>query len=219
MRGSSSGPNYDADSVAQAMEAVRAQMPADSAAAHGLIIDCSHGNSGKDDVRQAHVVREIAGRVAQGEPGITGIMMESFLEGGNQPAAPLNQLVYGKSITDKCLSWPVTEQLLHELAEAPLVLQAVGTEPDDLRREGTESAQRRDDAFADGGRVAGTVARERDLAGDAAGEQQGDDDGDDDGVAAFHATTPSRSLSAAICPPSPITVSESPAKNENSGPT
>lgn len=56
LRGSSSGPNYDADSVAQAMEAVRAQMPADSAAAHGLIIDCSHGNSGKDDVRQAHVV-------------------------------------------------------------------------------------------------------------------------------------------------------------------
>lgn len=118
LRGSSSGPNYDADSVAQAMEAVRAQMPADSAVAHGLIIDCSHGNSGKDDVRQAHVVREIAERVAQGEPGITGIMMESFLEGGNQPAAPLNQLVYGKSITDKCLSWPVTEQLLHELAEA-----------------------------------------------------------------------------------------------------
>lgn len=118
LRGSSSGPNYDADSVAQAMEAVRAQMPTDSAAAHGLIIDCSHGNSGKDDVRQAHVVREIAERVAQGEPGITGIMMESFLEGGNQPAAPLNQLVYGKSITDKCLSWPVTEQLLHELAEA-----------------------------------------------------------------------------------------------------
>lgn len=118
LRGSSSGPNYDADSVAQAMEAVRAQMPADSAAAHGLIIDCSHGNSGKDDVRQAHVVREIAERVAQGEPGITGIMMESFLEGGNQLAAPLNQLVYGKSITDKCLSWPVTEQLLHELAEA-----------------------------------------------------------------------------------------------------
>ncbi|ASW23733.1 3-deoxy-7-phosphoheptulonate synthase [Bifidobacterium pseudolongum] len=118
LRGSSSGPNYDADSVAQAMEAVRAQMPADSAAAHGLIIDCSHGNSGKDDVRQTHVVREIAERVAQGEPGITGIMMESFLEGGNQPAAPLNQLVYGKSITDKCLSWPVTEQLLHELAEA-----------------------------------------------------------------------------------------------------
>ena len=118
LRGSSTGPNYDAGSVAQSMDAIRAQMPADSAAAHGLIIDCSHGNSGKDDVRQAHVVREIAERVAQGEPGITGIMMESFLEGGNQPAAPLNQLVYGKSITDKCLSWPVTEQLLHELAEA-----------------------------------------------------------------------------------------------------
>lgn len=118
LRGSSHGPNYDTQSVAQAMADVRAQMPADSAAAHGLIVDCSHGNSGKDDVRQAQVVRDIAARIAQGEHGITGVMMESFIEGGNQPAAPLNQLTYGQSITDKCVSWPVTEQLLRELAQA-----------------------------------------------------------------------------------------------------
>ena len=118
LRGSSHGPNYDAASVAKAMDTIRAEMPADSAAAHGLIVDCSHGNSGKDEHRQAQVVRDIAGRIARGEQGITGIMMESFIEGGNQKAAPLDQLVYGKSITDKCLSWNTTEQLLRELAHA-----------------------------------------------------------------------------------------------------
>ncbi|NMM94548.1 3-deoxy-7-phosphoheptulonate synthase [Bifidobacterium oedipodis] len=118
LRGSSSGPNYDADSVATALEMIRDRMPADSAAAHGLIVDCSHGNSGKDEHRQAEVVRNIAARIAAGEQGITGIMMESFIEGGNQPAAPLNQLTYGQSITDKCISWPDTEALLRELAEA-----------------------------------------------------------------------------------------------------
>ena len=80
--------------------------------------DCSHGNSGKDEHRQAEVVRNIASRIAAGEQGITGIMMESFIEGGNQKAAPLDQLVYGKSITDKCISWEETEALLRELAEA-----------------------------------------------------------------------------------------------------
>ncbi len=118
LRGSSSGPNYDADSIAHAMERIRGTMPADSAAAHGVVVDCSHGNSGKDEHRQAEVVRDVARRIAQGEEGITGIMMESFIEGGNQKAAPLNELEYGKSITDKCLSWNTTEQLLRELAQA-----------------------------------------------------------------------------------------------------
>ena len=118
LRGSSSGPNYGAKDVAAALEAIRARVPAGSAAAHGVIVDCSHGNSGKDEVRQAAVVRDIAARLAAGERGITGVMMESFLEGGNQSAAPLDRLVYGKSITDRCLSWPDTERLLRELAEA-----------------------------------------------------------------------------------------------------
>ena len=118
LRGSSHGPNYSPEDIAAAMETIRGRMPADSAAAHGLIVDCSHGNSGKDEHRQAQVVRQIARRVAAGERGITGVMMESFIEGGNQPAAPLDQLVYGKSITDKCISWPETERLLRELADA-----------------------------------------------------------------------------------------------------
>lgn len=118
LRGSGRGPNYDAASVRNAMEEIRSHMPEGSAAAHGVVIDCSHGNSGKDERRQAQVVRDIAARVAQGESGLTGVMMESFLEGGNQPPAPLERLVYGQSITDRCISWPETERLLHELAQA-----------------------------------------------------------------------------------------------------
>ena len=118
LRGSSSGPNYDAESVANAMKLIREEMPVESAAAHGLIVDCSHGNSGKDEHRQVEVVRNIASRIAEGEEGITGIMMESFIEGGSQKPAPLAELTYGQSITDKCLSWQITEALLRELAQA-----------------------------------------------------------------------------------------------------
>ncbi len=118
LRGSIHGPNYDAKSVSDALAIIRKTMPADSAAACGLIVDCSHGNSGKDDVQQARVVRNIAGRIAQGERGIAGIMMESFIEPGNQPEGPLDTLVYGKSITDKCIGWDETEKLLFELAES-----------------------------------------------------------------------------------------------------
>ena len=118
LRGSSHGPNYSAQDVAAAMMQIRSVMPPDSACAHGLIIDCSHGNSGKDEIRQAQVVRDVAARLAQGESGITGFMMESFIEGGNQKPAPLNQLVYGKSVTDRCIAWAETDVLLHELAAA-----------------------------------------------------------------------------------------------------
>ena len=118
LRGSSHGPNYDAGSIAAAMAEARAEMPEGSAAVCGLVVDCSHGNSGKDEGRQAEVVRELAARIGAGEPGIAGLMMESFIEGGNQPAGPLDTLVYGRSITDRCISWADTEVLLRALARA-----------------------------------------------------------------------------------------------------
>ena len=118
LRGSSHSPNYDAGSIAAAMAEARAEMPEGSAAVCGLVVDCSHGNSGKDEGRQAEVVRELAARIGEGEPGIAGLMMESFIEGGSQPAGPLDTLVYGRSITDRCISWPDTEVLLRDLARA-----------------------------------------------------------------------------------------------------
>ena len=67
---------------------------------------------------EAEVIENIASRIADGEPGILGVMMESFLKGGHQKPAPLDQLVYGQSVTDSCVPWERTEELLHTLADA-----------------------------------------------------------------------------------------------------
>lgn len=117
LRGSSHGPNYDPESVAAALEALKASK-ASGPSEHGLVIDAAHGNCGKDENREAEVVEEIAARIADGEQGILGVMMESFLKGGHQKPAPLDQLVYGQSITDACVPWERTERLLHTLADA-----------------------------------------------------------------------------------------------------
>jgi 3-deoxy-7-phosphoheptulonate synthase len=81
-----------------------------------LMIDASHGNSEKDYKRQPLVVREVAAQLAQGEAGITGMMMESFLVDGRQDLRDPRQLVYGQSITDACLGWDATVPVLQELA-------------------------------------------------------------------------------------------------------
>ena len=117
LRGSSHGPNYDPESVAAALEALKASK-ASGPSEHGLVIDAAHGNCGKDENREAEVIEEIAARIADGEQGTLGVMMESFLKGGHQKPAPLDQLVYGQSITDACVPWDRTEQLLHTLADA-----------------------------------------------------------------------------------------------------
>ena len=117
LRGSSHGPNYDPESVAAALEALKASK-ASGPSEHGLVIDAAHGNCGKDENREAEVVEEIAARIAAGEQGILGLMIESLLKGGHQKPAPLDQLVYGQSITDACVPWDRTEQLLHTLADA-----------------------------------------------------------------------------------------------------
>ncbi len=117
LRGSSSGPNYDPVSVARALDDLKASKAA-GPSDHGLIIDAAHGNCGKDEVVEAQVIEDIASRVAAGERGILGIMMESFLVGGHQDPAPLDQLVYGQSVTDACVPWDRTEQVLRKLADA-----------------------------------------------------------------------------------------------------
>ena len=117
LRGSSSGPNYDPVSVARALDDLKASKAA-GPTDHGLIIDAAHGNCGKDEVVEAQVIEDIASRVAAGERGILGIMMESFLVAGHQGPAPLDQLVYGQSVTDACVPWDRTEQVLRKLADA-----------------------------------------------------------------------------------------------------
>jgi 3-deoxy-7-phosphoheptulonate synthase len=115
LRGGSGGPNYSAADVIAALGKLRA-----AGLPERLIIDASHGNSGKSHLRQAEVVSEIAARVAGGERGIAGLMLESFLVAGRQELE-LGQraaLTHGQSITDACLSWDTTSALLDELAGA-----------------------------------------------------------------------------------------------------
>ncbi|MFC5993927.1 3-deoxy-7-phosphoheptulonate synthase [Pseudonocardia hispaniensis] len=111
LRGGAAGPNYDAPRVADTMGLLRAaQLP------ERVIVDASHGNSGKDHTRQPGVVRDLAARIAAGERGIVGIMMESFLVAGRQDLGPA--MTRGQSITDACLDWDTTAALLDELADA-----------------------------------------------------------------------------------------------------
>jgi 3-deoxy-7-phosphoheptulonate synthase len=113
LRGGQSGPNHDAMSVQKTLAALR-----DAGIAPRLMIDTSHGNSDKDHGRQPAVARDIAAQIAQGETGIIGVMMESFLVDGRQDLVDRARLVYGKSVTDACLGWDQTVPVLHELADA-----------------------------------------------------------------------------------------------------
>jgi len=113
LRGGATGPNYDAMSVQKTLSALR-----DAGMPPRVMVDASHGNSEKDYKRQAQVVRDVAAQVAQGEMGIAGMMMESFLVDGRQDLRDPAALVYGQSITDACMGWDMTVPVLNELAAA-----------------------------------------------------------------------------------------------------
>lgn len=110
LRGGRRDPNHDAASVAAARALLqRAGLP------ERLVIDASHGNSRKDHVRQVEVAREIGAQVAAGDASIVGVMLESFLVAGKQAPAP-GGLTYGQSVTDACMAWDTTAQVLRDLA-------------------------------------------------------------------------------------------------------
>ncbi len=116
LRGGSSGPNYDADSIAR----VETQLEA-AGLPRRVMVDCSHANSGKDDERQPIVAENLADQIAGGNHALFGLMMESFLLGGSQKHSQeqgSEGLVYGQSITDRCMSWERTVPLFEMLAEA-----------------------------------------------------------------------------------------------------
>jgi 3-deoxy-7-phosphoheptulonate synthase len=103
-------PNYDTVSVAMAEEALtRARLPAN------LVIDCSHANSFKRPELQPLVMRDCVNQIRAGNRSIAGMMIESFIEAGNQPIpADHSQLRYGCSITDACVDWPTTENMIRD---------------------------------------------------------------------------------------------------------
>jgi 3-deoxy-7-phosphoheptulonate synthase len=111
LRGGSKGPNYDSATLAQVeRELVRHQL------APNIVVDCSHANSNKDASLQPLVMHDLAHQIADGNRSIVGAMLESHLHFGNQPIpADRSQLRYGVSVTDACIDWNATAELLREV--------------------------------------------------------------------------------------------------------
>ncbi|MEX2382027.1 MAG: 3-deoxy-7-phosphoheptulonate synthase [Opitutales bacterium] len=117
LRGGGGKSNYDAASVARCEAALKkAGLPS------AIMIDCSHGNSGKDPENQPLVVADLLRQIEEGNTSIIGCMLESNLSAGSQPfPQPSKDLAYGVSITDGCIDWETTESLIrhtHKSLEA-----------------------------------------------------------------------------------------------------
>ena len=109
LRGSRDGPNYHAANIDAAVAKLE-----EKGLRGTLMVDCSHGNSNKDFRRQPHVAADIAAQIAGGSNAVAGIMLESNINEGSQPAPDQ----YGVSITDACISWDTTVGVLDTLAAA-----------------------------------------------------------------------------------------------------
>ncbi len=109
--GGDTGPNYGPEFIREAREALL-----DQGLTPSIIVDCSHGNSRKDPVRQADVMASLSEQIGAGEQAIRGVMMESHLVAGTQPVVDGKAEVYGQSITDACLALDDTLPLLEQLA-------------------------------------------------------------------------------------------------------
>lgn len=113
LRGGRTTTNYDSASVAEACTLLETAglLPL-------VMVDCSHANSGKDHTKQPQVCRDVIGQIAAGDRRIIGVMLESNLVAGAQKLSDGRPLVHGQSITDACIGWDATLELLRELATA-----------------------------------------------------------------------------------------------------
>jgi 3-deoxy-7-phosphoheptulonate synthase len=112
LRGGASGTNYHAEDIAVAARAVSRE-----GLARGVMVDCSHDNSGKDHTKQGSVFTEVVQNFASGQKAILGVMIESNLFAGKQTWMQGVPLEYGVSITDSCIGWDETECMLLGAAE------------------------------------------------------------------------------------------------------
>ncbi|WP_193164421.1 3-deoxy-7-phosphoheptulonate synthase [Microbulbifer hainanensis] len=113
LRGGNDKPNYDSVSVAMCEQELRSAgiMP-------NIMVDCSHANSNKNHELQPLVVDNVTHQILDGNKSIIGIMVESNLKAGNQKILEdHSQMEYGLSVTDKCIDWETTEQLLVSMAD------------------------------------------------------------------------------------------------------
>ena len=114
LRGGNNQPNYDETAVKSAEEEL-----AKGKTSGKIMIDASHANSGKDPYLQPMVVNNVISQIQNGNKSIMGLMIESHINGGSQKIpSDLSKLEYGKSVTDGCLDWQSTEELLRHLASS-----------------------------------------------------------------------------------------------------
>lgn len=108
LRGGSGKANYDAANIKLVEEKLReANLP------EKIVIDCSHGNSNKNYKLQSKVFEAVIGQIVDGNKSIVGMMLESNLYEGNQPIpSNLEELKYGVSVTDACIGWEETEEII-----------------------------------------------------------------------------------------------------------
>jgi len=111
LRGGGGKPNYDSVSIALCEQEIeRAGIP------NNIMIDCSHANSNKNPALQPLVMDNATNQIIEGNKSIVGLMVESHLEFGNQSIPKnLDDLVYGQSVTDGCISWAQTEEAIFKM--------------------------------------------------------------------------------------------------------
>jgi 3-deoxy-7-phosphoheptulonate synthase len=103
-------PNYDTVSISITERALR-----EAKFAPNIVVDCSHSNSFKDHNMQALVMSDCVHQIREGNQSIVGLMVESNIEGGNQPIPEdLSKLKYGCSVTDPCIDWPTTDTIIRK---------------------------------------------------------------------------------------------------------
>lgn len=113
LRGGGGKPNYDSVSVSLAEQALTK-----AGVSSNIMVDCSHANSNKDPSLQTLVMENVGNQILEGNQSIVGLMVESHLQHGNQKIpANLDDLEYGVSVTDGCISWDVTEKAVHDMAD------------------------------------------------------------------------------------------------------
>jgi 3-deoxy-7-phosphoheptulonate synthase len=113
LRGGRSGPNYSSEHVTKALDLISA-----AGLPRRIMVDASHGNSGKDHTRQVGVTDSLAEQLTGGQHGVIGVMLESFLVAGNQKPGKPETLTYGQSVTDACMDIEMTTSALETLAAA-----------------------------------------------------------------------------------------------------
>lgn len=112
LRGGKSGPNYDPESIREVRKAMES-----AGIDPSLMLDCSHANSGKDYRNQPGVCAAVGEQIAGGDTSIRSVMIESHLkEGAQKISSDPSELDYGVSVTDSCVGWDTTVEMVKQLA-------------------------------------------------------------------------------------------------------